>query len=501
MIFLEQSIAQPRVKYDNIGLPLVPQPTKSPLDPLNYPMWLKLVTLAQVALIICIAALNVTIINPAVVTLSKEFHIEPVVATYQTTIAIGVSALGPLVLTPFADAYGRRPAYLICLLIGTISAVGSANAKSFGALIFARVINAFGPSAAVGLGAGTVVDIFYFHQRGKAMGVFTLMLTNGGHISPIVGGYVAKSMGWRWCFWVGAFLNGVMFIICMAFLPETMFERDNCKQINEGNSMECEKGSEIDSNLPIVPYTPPKMTFATYLRRLRLWTPSSSRRLEGRDFFIKPLSMFQYPTVAFPAIYYGVTYGYASIGLSQTVATLFTRIYKFDTVRDGLANGISLLVGAILGEMCAGPVTDLMMQRARKKALVRNTVVPSEIRLLGIYPGAVTVPAGLLMYGFTIHYATSFIGPCIGMAVACFGYQIVSSVTFTYSCSDCHQSRSKDVSVCFHFFGRLFALSLGFYSIPLGDKIGFQWSFTIYAIICVTCFIPVVTLIFKGKWR
>ncbi|KAF8998412.1 major facilitator superfamily domain-containing protein [Cyathus striatus] len=479
MTSFEKPAAQPSVKYDNVGLPLVPQPTASPLDPLNYPMWLKLCTLAQIALIAFITALNTTIINPAVVLISKEFRIEPVVATYQTAVLIGV-------------VYGRRPVYLVSLIIGTVSAVGSAIAKSYGTLIVARAIYGFGTAVAIGLGAGTVVDLFYVHQRGKAMGLFTLMFTNGGHISPIIGGYVAKSMGWRWCFWVGAFLNGVMFIICLVFLPETIFERDNGKKINETNSMECEKGTGNESTLPIVPYIPPKMTFATYLETLRFWTRSSSRRIAARDFFIKPLSMFQYRTVTFPAIYYGVTYAYASVEAGLTVATLFTRIYKFDTVRDGLANGISLLVGATLGEMCTGPVTDLMMQRARKKALVANTVAPPEFACLGF----IQVPSLFLLvflYGFTIHYTTNFIPPCIGMV------QTISSVTYTYSCSDCHQSRSYDVSICFHVFRQLFAFPLGFYSIPLGDKIGFQWSFTIYAIICVICFLPIVTLILKGE--
>ena len=101
-------------------------------------------------------------------------------------MAIGVSALGPLVFTPFANVYGRRPAYLISVLIGLVTAVGSATATSYGRLLVARIFNGFGPSAAQGLGAGTVVDIFYGHQRGRAMGIFTLMSTNGAHLAPIV---------------------------------------------------------------------------------------------------------------------------------------------------------------------------------------------------------------------------------------------------------------------------------------------------------------------------
>ena len=197
------------LKLDSGGLPLIPQPTTSPSDPLNYPnvrvnllwnqsmksslkihhttKWLKYFILGQVSLLAALATLGVAVINPAVVPLAKEFNISPVLATYQTTVAIGTSSLGPLVLTPFANVYGRRPAYLVAILIGFASAVGSATAKSFGTLIVARIFTGLGPSAALGIGAGTVIDIFYGHQRGRAMGFFTLMSTNGSHLAPIVG--------------------------------------------------------------------------------------------------------------------------------------------------------------------------------------------------------------------------------------------------------------------------------------------------------------------------
>ncbi|KAF8190802.1 major facilitator superfamily domain-containing protein [Pholiota molesta] len=153
------------VKLDSSGLPLIPQPTNLPTDPLNYPNWLKYTILAQVSLLAFLATLNVAIVNPAVVELAAEFKIAPVTATYQSTVAIGTSALGPLVFTPFANVYGRRPAYLLSVLIGFASAVGSASATSFGTLIVARAINGFGPSAALGLGAGTVVDVFFIELK------------------------------------------------------------------------------------------------------------------------------------------------------------------------------------------------------------------------------------------------------------------------------------------------------------------------------------------------
>ncbi|KAF5366023.1 hypothetical protein D9758_006738 [Tetrapyrgos nigripes] len=534
----------PTIQLDSAGLPLIPQPTTSPYDPLNYPNWFKYIILALVSLLAFSATLNVAIINPAVVPLSAEFSIAHVTGTYQTTIAIGTNALGPLLFTPLANIYGRRPIYLISVLIGFASALGSACAKSYGTLILARAILGFGSSAPLALGAGTVVDLFYVHQRGKAMGVFTLMMTNGGHLAPIVGGYVARDRGWRWCFWTGAILNGILFVICLFLMPETLFDRPRDTRMRAAISDPLTSESNDDDEKPTVqmvdksskpvsisgqgrphyvPYQPPPLTLNTYLNRLWFWDLERplTRKLKPTDFAIKPLSMLKYPSVVFPALYYAVTYGFASIEPALTVATIFTDLYGFDTVRNGLANGLTLLIGASLGELFSGPVTDWMMQKARARALRRargknvgegegegegdvdeEATIPAEVRLQGIWTGAITVPVGLLIYGVTVHYKTTFIAPCIGMTIACFGIQIVTSVLYSYSCGDCYRERSNDISQCFNFFRQGFGLTLGFYSIPFGEKVGYQWSFTFFLLLCVVTFLPIVTLMFYGeKWR
>jgi len=147
---------------------------------------LKWLILIEVSILAFLATLNVAIINPAVALLAKEFSITEVTATYQTTIAIGTSAIGPLIFVPIANVYGRRPVYLFTLFIGFASAIGSATAKSYGTLILTRAFNGSGAATASVLGAGTSSDMFFMHQRGKVMGLYTLMSTNGAHLAPIV---------------------------------------------------------------------------------------------------------------------------------------------------------------------------------------------------------------------------------------------------------------------------------------------------------------------------
>lgn len=50
------------IKLDQHGMPLIPQPTNDPLDPLNWPLWLKFTTLIQVSLIAFLGLLGAALI-------------------------------------------------------------------------------------------------------------------------------------------------------------------------------------------------------------------------------------------------------------------------------------------------------------------------------------------------------------------------------------------------------------------------------------------------------
>ena len=127
-------------------------------------------------------------------------------ASYQTTIVIAINGVAPFLYIPLANVYGRRPLYLFCTLLGFATALGCAYAKTFGQLLVARAFNGF-MSVAFALGAATVVDLFFFHQRGRAMGVYTVTMVNGSHLAPIIGGLVGQFLGWRWCFKMAAIFN------------------------------------------------------------------------------------------------------------------------------------------------------------------------------------------------------------------------------------------------------------------------------------------------------
>ncbi|KAF7356451.1 MFS general substrate transporter [Mycena venus] len=464
------SLGQPgqSLKLDKTGLPLIPQPSDDASDPLNFPQWLKIAVLLQVSFLALLGPLNQATINPAFVPLAAHFHVSTVVASYQTTIAIAFAGIGSFVWVPLANTYGRRPLLLFTTLIAAASSLGSGKAVTWSQLIATRVLNGLGTSSFFTLGAGMVSDTFFLHERGRAMGVFTVFLTNSAHIAPIPGGFLGQFVSYRWCYYLPAILDLTMFVVMFFCLPETLYLRGST----------------------------PVVTDRPILRRMKLWgLRPQGKYLKVSDFF-KQFIMFKYPTVLLTALYYSVTFTLSSILPAVTSATLFRRLYKFNASETGLALGIGTLVGSTLGELLGGIVVDRSMYLSRK-GKKDGDIVP-EVRLQGIWAGAILQPIGLLIWGFCIQYKTPYIGPTMGFGIMCFAIQIISTVVYSYN-ADCYRPQTPEIAQVLNFGRQTVGMTTGFWAIPLGDKIGYHWMSVTMSLVGIVTLLPVVYFMFHGK--
>ncbi|RAO72324.1 uncharacterized protein BHQ10_008336 [Talaromyces amestolkiae] len=471
-----QTIETGMVATDDNRDTFLPRPSDDPNDPLNFPLWLKIAILIQVCLLASLGTLNTAIINPAYGPLAAEFGITTVRASYQTTVVIALNGIGPFIWIPLANVYGRRPIYLLTTLIGFASALGSAYSKNFTQLIVARVFNGLWP-AALGLGPATVVDLFFYHQRGRAMGLFTVILTTGAHIAPIVGGLIGQFLGWRWTFKFAAILDGVMLLVIAFGLPETLYIRDPTRLARTQYERE-------------VDFTP-----RSYFSRLRLYSSFPELKLQWNQFVIPSLKMAKYPSVLFPAVYYAAQYGFASILPAVTVASIFSEAFHWNTLKIGLAYGGALSIGGVLGEIAGGVVLDAIVNRARRN----GGNPPPEVRLKAIWTGAILVPTGLIIYGFTLQYHVFWFVPLLGMAIACFGLQVIATTCYTYSI-DSYRAQGSETSQLINLIRQTFGMTYAFYVVLLCKKIGYQWAFFMFAMLgSVAAFLPIVVLMFKGE--
>lgn len=107
------------------------------------------------------------------------------VASYNTTLAIAIAGVAPLIWSPLSNVYGRRPLYLFSSVIGIVAGAGSAVATEWGTLLAARFFIGVGTSAGMGIGASLVSDIYYMHERGKYVRYPTLNIYNANPITDI----------------------------------------------------------------------------------------------------------------------------------------------------------------------------------------------------------------------------------------------------------------------------------------------------------------------------
>ncbi|KAK3066227.1 hypothetical protein LTR53_017515 [Teratosphaeriaceae sp. CCFEE 6253] len=272
---------------------------------------------------------------------------------------------------------------------------------------------------------------------------------------------------------MAAIFDAVMFVVIFFCLPETLYVRS-------------------PSRTPSVER--PRLGLRPYLHQLMPWTTHPDLKLRATDFVLPNLKMLKYPSVIFPALYYASQYGFASILPAVTVASIFKEFFHWDTLQIGLAYGGSLTIGSFLGELCAGWVVDAIVKREKRKLGGRDP--EPEVRLRAIWTGEVLVPTGLLIYGpnpflrsmadadrlpgFCLQYHTVWIAPILGMGIACFGLQVITTTCYTYSI-DCYRREGSEVSQLFNFFRQEIGMTFAFYVIHLADAIGYQWTFFFFA--------------------
>ncbi|KAI0353918.1 MFS general substrate transporter [Trametes cingulata] len=170
---------------------------------------------------------------PSVPEIARELHSTGAVINLAITLSIICAALGSLVWATYSGTYGRRSVYLLSLPCLCIGSVGVALAHTVPTLMFWRVVQAFGASSGLSVGAGTIGDIYRLEERGTAMGIFFGASFVGPAIAPVAGGLATHYATWRAAQWA-IFAMGVWaYILIVLWLPETLDPEVAQKKLRE----------------------------------------------------------------------------------------------------------------------------------------------------------------------------------------------------------------------------------------------------------------------------
>jgi len=145
--------------------------------------------------------------TPGISVIAKSLHTSVnniIVATTGFVIMLGI---GPLILAPLSETFGRRKLYMVCFSIFTLLHIPMALAPNVAVLITARTIAGFFGSVGIANGGGTISDMCTPEERAGIFGWYLLGPLLGPTIGPLLGGVVVEKAGWRWVSIVFAIIN------------------------------------------------------------------------------------------------------------------------------------------------------------------------------------------------------------------------------------------------------------------------------------------------------
>ncbi|KAH6665542.1 major facilitator superfamily domain-containing protein [Halenospora varia] len=355
----------------------------------NWKPFKKWMMIAVLAIMTFISTLASTMFAPSVPSVMVEFRSKNLtLATFVVSVYVLGNATGPLIIAPLSEVFGRAPVYHVTNILFVICTAACALSVNLSMLIVFRFFAGAMGAAVLSLGGGTITDLFVPEERGRAMAMWSLGPLLGPVVGPVAGGFLSDSKGWRWIFWTLTIASGVVTIAYYFFVPESysptiLGKKASNLRKNESSNVR----SKLESPLP------PRTTLYRAI--------------------VRPSQMLLFsPIVTLLSVFIAVVYGQLYL-LYTTITFVFEAQYHFAHRLTGLTF-LGLGVGMLLGAGVFGAVSDRTLKAKAKKS--EGGEMKPEYRLPVMIYGAILIPIGLFIYGWTAEKKVMWIAPIIGTA-------------------------------------------------------------------------------------
>ncbi|KXX72914.1 Fluconazole resistance protein 1 [Madurella mycetomatis] len=440
-----------------------------PDDPemaVNWPATRKWLNVFILATMTFISALGSSIAAPGVNQAIVDFGSTSDVLSSLIVSGYNVGlAIGPLIVAPMSEMYGRLVPYHVTNALFTLFTAGCALSPNLPALIVLRILAGMEASAVLTIGGATVADLFVQEERGLAMAIWTFGPLMGPAVGPVAGGYLTQAKGWRWVFWVvaiaGSVVTALFLLIVRETYPPVLLQR-------KVDRLRRETGD-------------PFLTSAM--------ADKSSRRGRLARSICRPLIMlFRSPIVFLFSLFIAVVFSYQFL-LFVTIPAVFGGTYGFSIGETGLAY-LGIAAGLLMGNALFGYLADRLL-----KGKDHQGGLKPEYRLPLMIPAAFCIPACFFIYGWTTHYRVHWIVPIGATSLLGVGLNM-SLMTIQVYLVDAYTLYSASALAAATVFRSLFGAFLPLAGPPLYDALGLGWGNSTLGFIAVAL-IPVPLLFIR----
>lgn len=425
---------------------LMPQPSSSPNDPLNWSVFRKFLNFTILAVITGFTAATSNDAGAVQDALNVKYGISYDSMNTGAGILFASIGIGTFVLTPLASIYGRKVSYFICIFLGLLGAVWFGHLDDITDVIWSQLFIGVSESCAEAQVQLSLSDLYFQHQLGSVLTGYILATSIGTFLGPMLAGFISDGIGFRWVGWIGTIISGGLLIVILFLMEETYFDRGavrksvrdkimqtksyiyNEKQNLQDNTSEKGSLSDIVSVDDDGINDPPN----SYWRNVQLITPATNIIGTGFLQYCKRLRMltrvFLYPPVIFSGLVWGIQDALLTFYITVEEDDYYNPPYNYTNKAVAIMN-VPTLIGAIIGCVYAGIISDYASIWMAKR---NNGIQEAEYRLWFLILPAIICPPALVCFGIGTDRGWSWVPNYIALGVIGFGFGSSGDVSMSY---------------------------------------------------------------------
>lgn len=428
---------------------LIPQPSDHPDDPLAWTPRRKLFNIFWAMTWCFLAAAIISGLSPAYLMIEADTGISVADLSTGNGLMYLFLGWGTLITQNVALTYGRRITLVASILLTTFATLWSAYVESRAELFVNRIILGIVSSPMETLIEVIIGDVFFIHERGLYMGIYSWSLWCSAFLCPVASGFVAEAHGWRWIQYILSIIGGVLTILTFLFFEETMFRRPDTVP---AEALEIStKGEDTPGLMEAAPQQPSEKSESkgaeqrpasisagrqvecpaqpkTFTQKLALWGFKSPRPATKRAILLLPFQLLRYPTIVFSGFLVGGILSWYNVVGGSLALILGNEPYNFGTNTIGLfylAAAVGVSIGCVL---CSTTSDRMAVWFARRN----GGIMEPEQRLWLCLVCIVAHPAGCLLYGIGAAYHLHWVGIAFGLGLISVTLPIGSALAFNY---------------------------------------------------------------------
>lgn len=423
-------------------------------------------------------------ISSGAVQIQGDFDVSPEITTLALSLYILGFAVGPVLLAPLSEHFGRQPVYAVSWFILFIFQLPIAVAPNIGTILVCRFIGGFAGGAPLTNTGGTISDLWKRNESGGPMAVYGLSSTFSPPAALVFSGFIGQNLGWHWIFWILMIITGTTWLLLIFTIPETRHSiilQKKTKRLRKLMKKENLKSADSITDANADERKGLHQLFAITLTR---------------PFHL----LFTEPITFLASVYNGFLYGLVYL-FNESFPMVFgpkTPLGGHDF--NGGEIGLSFL-GLAIGPLIAFCFYPLQERYYLRRVAENNNKGVPEARMWMARLGAVLVPISLFWFAWTSYSSVHWIVPIIASAVFGAGIYIIILSILNYVV-DSYQTYSASALAGVILVRNVVGAGFPLFAAQMYEKLGLEWASSLLGFIAILLVpIPFVFFYYGEKIR